>query len=80
VKLIIASTLMRAMKKLTRSRSLVWSKWPLPSVHLGVSVENQETADERIPTLLPTPAAVRFLSVQPLLELVDLSCVEIACK
>jgi len=46
--------------------------WPLPNVWLGVSVENQETADERIPLLLETPAAHRWLSVEPLLEAVDL--------
>jgi protein gp37 len=46
--------------------------WPLPNVWLGVSVENQATADERIPILLQTPAAVRFLSVEPLLERIDL--------
>lgn len=42
-------------------------EWPLPNVHLGVSAENQETADERIPDLLATPAAVRFVSAEPLL-------------
>jgi protein gp37 len=41
--------------------------WPLPNVWLGVSVENQATANERIPLLLRTPAAVRFLSMEPLL-------------
>lgn len=41
--------------------------WPR-NVHLGVSVENQATADERIPILLQTPATVRFLSVEPILE------------
>lgn len=46
--------------------------WPLTNVWLGVSVENQETADERIPWLLKTPAAVRFLSIEPLLSPVDL--------
>lgn len=40
---------------------------PLPNVWLGVSAENQETADERIPLLLQTPAAVRFVSAEPLL-------------
>lgn len=40
---------------------------------LGVSVENQAAADERIPLLLKTPAAVRFLSCEPLLESLDLS-------
>ncbi|WP_029421758.1 DUF5131 family protein [Alicyclobacillus macrosporangiidus] len=47
--------------------------WPLPNVWLGVSVENQQAADERIPLLLQTPAAVRFLSCEPLLGPVDLS-------
>jgi protein gp37 len=45
---------------------------PLPNVHLGVSVENQAAADERIPFLLKTPAAVRFLSCEPLLSEVNL--------
>lgn len=45
---------------------------PLPNVWLGVSVEDRRRADERIPLLLQTPAAVRFLSVEPLLEPVDL--------
>ena len=47
--------------------------WPLPNVMLGVSVEDQATADERIPLLLKTPAAMRFVSCEPLLEAVDLS-------
>ena len=47
--------------------------WPLPNVWLGVSVENQRMADERIPVLLDTPAAVRFLSCEPLLGPLDLS-------
>jgi len=46
--------------------------WPLPNVWLGVSVENQQWADIRIPALLETPAAVRFLSCEPLLGPVDL--------
>jgi protein gp37 len=46
--------------------------WPLPNVWLGVSVENQAAADERIPLLLETPAAVRFLSCEPLLGPVDI--------
>ena len=44
-----------------------------PNVWLGVSVENQRMADERIPILLDTPAAVRFLSVEPLLDKVSLT-------
>jgi protein gp37 len=46
--------------------------FPLPNVWLGVSVENQHFADERIPLLLQTPAAVRFISAEPLLEFIDL--------
>lgn len=45
----------------------------LENVWLGVSVEDQATADERIPLLLQTPAAVRFLSCEPLLGTIDLT-------
>jgi protein gp37 len=48
------------------------AEWPR-NVWLGVSVENQHFADERIPLLLQTPAAVRFLSCEPLLEGLDLA-------
>lgn len=41
--------------------------WPLPNVWIGVSVEDQATADERIPLLLATPAALRFVSYEPAL-------------
>lgn len=47
--------------------------WPLPNVWLGVSVEDQKTADERIPLLLQTPAAVRWVSYEPALGPVDFS-------
>ncbi|SMC64085.1 DUF5131 family protein [Sporomusa malonica] len=46
--------------------------WPLPNVWLGVTAENQEQADKRIPILLQIPAAVRFVSVEPMLGPVDL--------
>lgn len=45
--------------------------WPLPNVWLGVSAENQARADERIPDLLATPAAIRFVSAEPLLGPID---------
>lgn len=45
---------------------------PLPNVWLGVSVEDQDAADQRIPLLLETPAAVRFLSCEPLLGALDI--------
>ena len=41
--------------------------WPLPNVWLGVTAENQARADERIPILLQIPAAVRFVSIEPML-------------
>ena len=41
--------------------------WPLPNVWLGVSAEDQKWADIRIPALLDTPAAIRFVSAEPLL-------------
>lgn len=47
------------------------AEWPLPNVWLGVSVEDQATADERIPWLLDCPAAVRFVSYEPALGWVD---------
>ncbi|KKL55162.1 hypothetical protein LCGC14_2258130, partial [marine sediment metagenome] len=45
----------------------------LPNVWLGTSVEDQPTADERIPELLKCPAAVRFVSCEPLLGPIDLT-------
>jgi protein gp37 len=49
-----------------------WSgPWP-EHVWIGTSVENQRFANERIPLLLKVPAAVRFLSCEPLLGPVDL--------
>jgi protein gp37 len=56
------------LKTLARAdRDLGAYTWPLPNVWLGVSVENQEAADERIPDLIACPAAVRFLSCEPLI-------------
>jgi protein gp37 len=49
--------------------------WPLPNVWLGVSAEDQTRADERIPHLLETPAAVRFVSAEPLLGPIDLETI-----
>jgi protein gp37 len=53
---------------LAMPRGLEWGASPvLPNVWLGVSVEDQATANERIPHLLATPAAIRWLSMEPLL-------------
>lgn len=43
-------------------------RWPLPNVWLGVSVEDQQRADERVEDLRNAPAAVRFISQEPQLE------------
>jgi protein gp37 len=43
------------------------TRWPLPNVWLGVSVEDQRRADERIALLIATPSAVRWISAEPLL-------------
>lgn len=51
--------------------------WPLPNVWLGVSVEDQRRADERIPILLDTPAAVRWISAEPLLGPISLAAIDV---
>ena len=58
---------------ITDGGGFTYEVWPLHNVWLGVSVENQRFADERIPLLLQTPAAVRFISAEPLLGAVDLA-------
>ncbi|MFA4084288.1 phage Gp37/Gp68 family protein [Mycobacteroides salmoniphilum] len=56
--------------------------WPLPNVWLGVSAEDQKRADLRIPALLDTPAAVRFVSAEPLLGPIrlDADWLPISCR
>jgi len=46
--------------------------WPFQNVWIGTSVENQQTADSRIPHLLDCPATMRFLSCEPLLGSIDI--------
>ena len=72
----------RRMRKFPETKRLLERphspiRFPLPNVWLGVSVENQRMADKRIPLLLQTPAAVRWLSVEPLLAPVDLTSVHL---
>lgn len=47
--------------------------WPQKNVWLGVTVCNQEEANEKLPILMKIPAAMRFVSVEPMLEAIDLS-------
>ena len=68
---------MRALLASGTFAGMVWRdvddpSWPLPNVWMGVTVEDQERADQRIPILLDTPAAVRWLSCEPLLGPVNL--------
>ncbi len=56
---------------------ILLDQWPLPNVWLGVSAEDQPRADDRIPDLLATPAAVRFLSAEPLLGPIDLTALAV---
>jgi len=55
-------------KRPERMRMFCGGRPALPNVWLGVSVEDQRTADARIPVLLATPAARRWISAEPLLE------------
>lgn len=50
--------------------------WPLGNLALGVSVENERARRERLPDLQAAPAAFRFISLEPLLEAVDLGELE----
>ena len=54
----------------------VGSPWPLRNVWLGVSCEDQDAVDERVPLLLETPAHVRFVSAEPLIDELDLEMVK----
>jgi len=53
---------------------------PFQNLWLGVSAENQSAANERIPLLLQTPATVRFISVEPMLEKIDIGSTWMRCK
>ncbi|NJM13392.1 MAG: phage Gp37/Gp68 family protein [Synechococcaceae cyanobacterium SM1_2_3] len=67
-------TWMLLTKRRIRPEFLPWGKGvPWPHVWLGVTVEDQQRANERIPMLLETAAAKRFISVEPMLTKVDLT-------
>ena len=63
----------RTVRRLVGSPDPDALPWPLPNVWLGTSVEDQERAALRVPLLTATPAALRFLSCEPLLAPVDLA-------
>ena len=64
---------MKGMVAAHQPKRVWYAAWPLPNLWLGASVEDQATVDLRIPALLQTPAAARWISVEPLLGPVDLS-------
>lgn len=68
----------RMLKYITGDYHSKTAPWPLQNVWLGVSVENQEAANERIPLLLQTPAAIRWISAEPLLGPIDLSSIDVS--
>ena len=62
-----------ALEQMSGTRPIGSSQpWPLPNVWLGITAENQARAYERIPDLLACPAAVRWVSIEPMLGPVDL--------
>jgi len=67
VKHSIGLEMARHLPKAVVATGVAYIEWPLPNVWLGVSVEDQKTADERIPLLLETPAALHFVSYEPAL-------------
>lgn len=76
---VLTKRIARAAEYFGHSRALfsaASAPWPAPNVWLGTSVEDQATADKRIPELLKTPAAVRFLSCEPLLGPIELPLAE----
>lgn len=64
-------------RKLRPEHLYCMTDWPLPNVWLGVSAERQSEADARIPDLLATPAAVRFVSAEPLLGPMDFTRIDV---
>lgn len=56
------------MQERTKNAHRIAGSFPPRNLWLGVSVEDQRTADERIPILLRTPAAVRGVSIEPMLD------------
>lgn len=60
-----------AAMQVALGRGRLAHQWPPRNLWLGVSVENQTMADQRIPLLFQTPAAVRFVSYEPALAKVD---------
>ncbi|MFV0245143.1 MAG: phage Gp37/Gp68 family protein, partial [Qingshengfaniella sp.] len=61
------------VERFAAAESRILKNWPLPNVWIGTSASDQASADLRIPQLLQCPAALRFVSLEPLLGPVDLT-------
>jgi protein gp37 len=73
----LGGPLLKQWEKARRARvNMPAFAMPLPNVWLGVSAEDQRRADERIPVLLDTPAAFRFVSLEPLLGPIHLTRIQ----
>lgn len=70
-------TSINAGHKLPQNAPLKLLDWPLPNCWLGVSVENQETANQRVPVLLGIPAALHWVSCEPMLDDVDFTWLQV---
>ena len=64
-------TMIRVYQEAQKIKLVKCGVWPLPNVWEGVSAEDQKSADERVPILLQTPAALRWVSYEPALGPVD---------
>lgn len=69
-----------ASRQIGIDEPFTYRRLPLPNVWLGTSVEDQATADERIPALLDTPAAVRWISAEPLIGPLSFRWATWACR
>lgn len=58
---------------------MMGAEWPLPNIWLGATICNQAEAHRDIPKLLATPAAKRFLSIEPMLGPIDLTVDGLVC-
>ncbi len=64
-------------ERMQKYLSIIVSKYQIEvpaNLWFGVTAENQQMADQRIPVLIDTPVANRFISIEPMLEAVDISC------
>jgi protein gp37 len=69
----VGAAMRRILERRKHAGAVPAVQWPLPSVWVGVSAEDQRNLNVRVPALLWAPAAVRFVSYEPALELVSLS-------